>query len=201
MKFFEKEELKVIAIILLAIGLVSFKNFQDALRRSRDSERKQDVSRVSEALRFYHEDFGFFPPSTDDGRIVACNKDGSSIEIDTKKEDVSLEEQLLEVFEPCEWGQDGLRDESDPDYPPYLQTLPGDPQWEKGIKYVYLSNTTRFQLYTSLESDEEDEYSEDIVEFGVICGERVCNFGKASGNTPLDKSIQEYENELRQKDE
>jgi hypothetical protein len=199
MKFFEKEELKIIAIILLVIGLVSYKNFKDALRRSRDSERKQDISRVAEAVSFYHQDFGFFPPSTQDGRIVACNKEGGPIEIDTQREDISLEEQLLEVFEPCEWGNDGIRDVSDPDYPPYLQTLPKDPQWERGIAYIYKSNTNRFQLYTSLESDEEDEYTENIVEFGVMCGERVCNFGKSFGNTPLDKSIEEYENEIGQK--
>jgi hypothetical protein len=47
-----------------------------------------------------------------------------------------------------------------------------------------------------LEGEEEAEYRQDLVEYGLMCGERVCNFGKSSGSTPLDKSIQEYENEL-----
>lgn len=199
MKFFTKEESVVIALILFLIIVVSFGNFQLALRRSRDSDRKQDASRVASALRFYQEDFGFYPPSSKDGRIVACNKDGGQIEIDLEEKEMSLEEQLLQIFDPCEWGNDSLRDVTDPDYPPYMKGLPKDPQWEKGIKYVYRSNTRHFQLYVSLESEEEDEYNPDIVEYGVMCGERVCNFGKSSGVVPLDKSLEEYENELQSK--
>jgi hypothetical protein len=199
MRFFTKEESGVIVLILLLIGVVSFNNFRLALRRSRDSDRKQDAARVADALRFYKEDFGFYPPSSESGRIVACSKNGGQVEIDLEEKEMSLEEQLLGIFDPCEWGNDALKDITDPDYPPYMKGLPKDPQWEKGIKYIYRSNTKHFQLYVSLESDEEDEYNEDIVEYGVMCGERVCNFGKSSGAVPLDKSLEEYENELEQK--
>lgn len=196
MKSFNKEESIAIFIILLLISVISFRNFQLALRRSRDSDRKQDLSRVSEALRFYQDDFGFFPPSDEEGRIVACNKDGSPVEIELESDETGLEEQLLEVFEPCEWGSDSLRDENDLDYPAYMAGLPKDPQWEKGMKYIYRSNTRHFQIYASLEGEGEDEYNPDIVEFGVGCGERICNFGKSSGAIPLDKTLEEYENEL-----
>jgi len=201
MKFFSKEEFKIIALLLLVIAGVSFFNFRDALRRSRDSDRKQDLSRVAEAIHFYHEDFGFYPPSNKEGQIVACNKEGGEVELDLTSKEESLEEQLLRVFEPCDWGLDGLKDATDPDYPPYLKSLPRDPQWEKGIKYIYRSNTNHFQLYASLEGEDEDEYNQKIEEYGITCGERICNFGKSSGRTPLDKSIQEYENELEAKNE
>jgi hypothetical protein len=196
MKFFTKQEATVVLIILFVVGVVSFRNFQLALRRSRDSERKQDLTRVADALNYYHEDFGFFPPSTEDGTIVACNKDGSPVEIDTKDLSKTMEEKLLEVFEPCVWGEDGLKDVSDPDYPPYMENLPNDPTFKDGTRYIYVSNTRRFQLYASLEGEDEDEYRPEIVEYGLMCGGTVCNFGKSSGQTPLDKSIEAYENEL-----
>jgi len=80
-----------------------------------------------------------------------------------------------------------------------LKPLPNDPQWDRGISYLYLTNGHTFQLYGSLELTDQDEYDEKVVSRNLACGIRICNFGRSYGNTPLDKSIEEYENELIEK--
>ncbi len=77
--------------------------------------------------------------------------------------------------------------------------VPQDPQTANGLKYVYASNGKRFQIFASLEDKSQDEYSKNIEARGISCGARICNLGRASGTTPLDKTIEEYENELYEK--
>lgn len=202
MKFFSKQELIAIIIILGLVSLVSFRNFQISLRRGRDAQRKTDITGLAKALDFYHQDFGFYPPSTKDGRIVACGDETATVNLEMLEEqDLSLEDKLLEVFEPCDWAEDAIRDVSDPNYPPYYAKLPADPIRKTGHEYRYISNTNRFQLYATLEGDDEAEYDEEIIDRGIMCGTAVCNYGRASGQTPLEISIEEYENELLIQDE
>jgi type II secretory pathway pseudopilin PulG len=78
----------------------------------------------------------------------------------------------------------------------FLTVIPNDPQTNKGVSYVFLSNRRRYQIFASLEDKEQDEYDESIEARGIDCGVRLCNFGKAEGATPLDKTLEEYENEL-----
>lgn len=80
-----------------------------------------------------------------------------------------------------------------------LKPLPNDPQWDRGVAYLYLTNGRTFQLYGSLEIIDQDEYDEKVVSRNLACGIRICNFGRAYGNTQLDKSIEEYENEINEK--
>ncbi len=172
MKFFTKKETIGIFLILLAIGLACFSNLTVSLRRARDVQRKNDLGSLTDALNKYNNDFEVFPLSSKDGKIIAC-KDGS-----------------------CEWGKDGLYDLTDENASPYLKILPADPQTDKGLIYVYFSNGKRYQIYASLEGSDEDEYSQAIIKRNISCGTRICNFGRSYGETPLEKSIEEYENEL-----
>jgi len=93
-----------------------------------------------------------------------------------------------------------LRDISDLSYPPYQKTLHVDPKNSDGIKYVYKSNIKRFQLYAYLESETDVEKKDAIANLNIECGIKICNYGKATGKTPLDKSLQEYENELAEEE-
>lgn len=79
-----------------------------------------------------------------------------------------------------------------------LNPMPNDPQQDRGVAYLYFTNGRTFQLYGSLELTNQDEYDEKVVSRNLACGIWVCNFGRAYGNTPLDKSIEEYENELNE---
>jgi hypothetical protein len=47
-----------------------------------------------------------------------------------------------------------------------------------------------------LEDKNDSEYNFAIDRRGLRCGNFICNFGKSDGQTPLDKTLQEYENEL-----
>ena len=202
MKSFSKQELTAILVILGLVSLASYRNFKISLRRGRDAQRKTDITGLAKALDFYHQDFGFYPPSTEDGMIVACGDDNTTVDLDVlEKENLSLEEKLLEIFKPCEWASSSLRDISDPDYPPYYTRLPADPIRKTGSEYRYISNTNRFQLYATLEGTDEAEYDQEIVERGLMCGTVICNYGKASGQTPLEISIEQYENELLMNEE
>lgn len=78
----------------------------------------------------------------------------------------------------------------------FLPAIPKDPQNSKGVEYVYISNGRRFQTFASLEDKNQDEYDETVEKRNIKCGVQVCNFGRSSGKTPLDKSLEEYENEI-----
>ena len=186
MKPFTKREFLVVSLILLAIISVSLYNFAIAKRRGRDAQRKNDIGSITDALNKYANDFAVYPAPSD-GKIVAC-----------QGEEIWDEVQAKTVFalRPCEWGRDFLRDVNDLDYPAYLQTIPIEPQSKEGLTYTYLSNGRRFQILASLEGKDEDEYDPAIEARGISCGIRLCNFGRSSGKTPLDRSIEEYENEL-----
>lgn len=199
MKFFSKNETFGILIILTLILIASLYNFRISLRRARDAQRKADLGQIANAVGAFQNDFGFYPPSLD-GKIVACKKDGVDNYIKDKGE-LSLKDSeidLFEIYAPCEWGKDSLSDVFDLEYPPYLGTLPMDPHSSTGAYYTYISNGNRFQLYAGLEGKDEDDAQSVIAERNVSCGVRICDFGRASGATPLEKSIEEYENELLQ---
>lgn len=192
MKFFTRREAVITIIILLLIGVVSFGNFKVALRRERDATRKADMGTLLNALGSYYQDFGFYPPSTEDGRIIACKKEGVTKPADLLIKETDLETKLKEIFAPCDWGKDSLRDVFDTNYPAYIKTLPADPDAAKGARYIYISDTQHFQIYTSLEGTDEAEYNPVVFKRDLSCGIRICNFGRASGSVPVDRSLEQY---------
>ena len=200
MKFFTKNELIGVTAILAIVVLLSLYNFRIALRRSRDAQRRSDLGQISNALEKYQTDFGFFPLNTENGEIKACRPEdfdelvkelASKREFDTGK--------YLNALAPCAWGRDPLKDLADERFSAYLETIPKDPRQDLGNAYFYLSNANRFQIYAYLEGEAaEIGYNEGIIARNLVCGENICNYGKSFGETPLDKSIEEYENELRE---
>lgn len=198
MKFFTKSELKIVGGVLLFLFVISAFNFRLALRRARDAQRKADLGEIENALLSYYRDFGYFPPSNNEGEIIACF-DGENEDIVVPRNsdgEIDIKE-YFNQFRGCEWGEDGLRDVTDPDYPAYAERLPGDPNILKGFSYRYESNFTRYQIFAHLEGkDSEDEYAPEIEDRGLGCGIVKCNFGKAYGKTPLDMSIEDYEETL-----
>lgn len=190
MKLFTKQEWLAVFIILALVAVASFFNFRTSLTRARDAQRISDLQEVVDALVKYNSDFGFFPSSTPDGKIVACKKEGASLYKGMKLKD------FLASLAPCEWGKDALTDITDASYPAYLKNLPADPKSSKGFAFHYISDGRLFQLYTALELRDSDQYAPSIVARKIMCGVKICNAGRTYGTTPLDKSLEEYENEL-----
>ncbi len=148
MKFFTKQETKVVIIILLVISIFSFFNFRLALRRARDNERKNDLGDITKLLDDYKNKNSLYPAS------------------------LSL-----------------------------LKNAPKDPGTPSGYSYQYYTDGKFFQIYASLEGPDEPELDPKVIGRNIKCGNFICNFGKTSGtDVPLDKSLEEYENELYVRD-
>lgn len=187
MKFFSKQEIIGVGIILVVLSVISFFNFRISLARARDAQRKNDLGLLTDVLSAFSSDFGYFPLSSEDGKILACKGPNTTYD--------KVKKVWLNLI-ACEWGVDTIRDLSDTAKEPYIKNLPLDPKSKDGYSYLYLSNGRRFQLYAALERKDQDEYDLKIVQRNLKCGNQICSFGKSYGSTPLDKSIQEYENEL-----
>ena len=190
MRFFNKEELIAILIIFGVLTAVSVPNFSLSIKRARDASRKDDMGSLQAALNSYFNDFGEFPKSTSDGKIIGCKAPGSVVKKDAQGK-------LLVDYHPCEWGKDSLLNPVDDSRQPYISPLPDDPQRALGLTYFYISDGLRYQIYGSLEDTSQDEYDKKIVARGISCGKRICNFGRGYGRTPLNISIEEYEQTLQ----
>jgi len=196
---FTKSELLSIFIALFFIFSITSFNMVKAQRRARDAQRKVDLGIISNALNEFQSDYGFFPKSTDDGRIIAC-KNSKFPEI---KEKLSAAGELdfdilYEGLEACTWGVQPFTDLFADTEKPYMTTLPSDPGTRDGMRYFYISNGNRYQLYTYLEGQvEEVGFDRTIVGRRLMCGiKEICSYGKSYGSTPLDISIEQYEEEL-----
>jgi hypothetical protein len=196
---FTKKEFIAVCVILTFVGIFMATNLSVALRRARDAQRKADIGAIADALEKYHEEFGYFPPSID-GSIVACK----GPDFDEKINEVSektpvVREEYLALLAPCVWGEDSFTDVSDSEHLPYMQRLPRDPYADRQMTYLYLSNQNRYQLFTALEGgNSENGYDTSITARALSCGAagELCSFGKSYGDTPLDRSIEVYEEEL-----
>lgn len=186
MNFFSKQELRALVVIFGLLVVVSLPNFIVSLRRARDAQRRADIGSIQGAIFRYQEDFGTYPLSIN-GKIAACEpvsyKDVGGIK--------------HPIFSACEYGKSSLSDLSDGSYPAYMKIIPNDPDTGRKTIYYYFSSGSRFQIYGSLEGKDEAEYDINIVGRGVFCGEELCNFGKSSGTTPLDMSIEDYESTIK----
>src|SRR5258707_2684645 len=92
--------------------------------------------------------------------------------------------------------KNGVYPNSISDLKGYLDSIPMDPSARDGFSYLYLTDGTHFQVLASLESADEAGYDAKIAARRLKCGNKICNLGKSDGKTPLDKSLEEYENEL-----
>lgn len=179
---FKKTEFKATLLIFTVLVVATLVNLQTSLRRGRDSQRKADLGNIRDQLVAYHEDVGTFPLSSADGEIVACPT-GETDKLGSP------------VLGPCKWFYDALK--SPDGGKTYLTNIPTDPHHDQGARYRYMSNGKRFQIYGALEGTDEPEVRQEIISRSLLCGNLTCNFGTSYSNTPLDKSLEEYENELR----
>lgn len=201
LRFFNKNELIATLIILSVLGAALYKNMILALRRARDAQRRADINALVDQVSNYGRDFTFVPVD-EDGKIRACKGENfASVVQDLKKEKDFDRNLFFSGLTGCQWGKDSLTDVLDESFNPYIKILPQDPKTNEGLSYLYLSNGTRFQIYAYLEGEADEEgFRDGIVKRNLRCGNKICNFGKAYGTTPLEKSIEDYEKELLEKE-
>ena len=191
MKPFTKSELISVVIIFTVLAAISIPNFILSLTKSRDQSRKDDLGTMVSALDNYYTDFGEFPKSSPDGKIVACKKPEDQVKVDIKGH-------VIVNLIPCEWGKDSIVDFTPGSTKVYIAQIPRDPDYlTRGSSYLYFSNGIRYQLYASLESHDWDEYDPKIEARHLLCGTKICNIGRSFSQTPTDISIEEYEIKLK----
>ncbi len=164
------ELLGVLAILAAIGGLVLF-NFQSAQVKARDEQRKANARAIVHALEQYHKDVGNFPLSSNDGKLMACRKEGE------------------EVI-PCRWGVDKLVNPSSASAAAYLNPIPLDPKQGQGFSSFYLSDGSTFQIFASLESRNDPERSAVIEQWGLVCGRVVCNHGITLSRAPVKELLE-----------
>jgi type II secretory pathway pseudopilin PulG len=186
MKNFSKSELTSLIIIFAVLIMVAVPNFVTSLQKSRDQIRRDDMGSIYGALSRYLSDFESLPLSSPDGRIMDCLKSGDT-PLKNKKG--------LWTFDPiaCNWGQDQFKNLITGYV--YLVNLPRDPDYQKGVEYLYLSDGNRFQIFASMTVKGQAEIDPKIIARNLSCGNKICNIGR-SYNVPIDISIEEYNRQL-----
>lgn len=184
MKPFTKPEIISIIIILLVLIGVSWPNFSLSLRRARDQIRRDDIGNIQASIDAYYADYGIFPPSTPDGKMVVCKGPESGNKTDSTGK-------LIVNVVPCNWGKDTWVNLTPGVNKTYMKVLPGDPHLNKGVSYDYFSDGSRYQLFGSLEGIDEPGYDPKLAARNVACGNKSCNIGRAN-NVPLYMTIEEY---------
>lgn len=182
MKIFSKSETKSLIVIFLVLFAVAIPNIVLSLQKSDDQIRRDDMGSLEDALGQYLADFETLPPASVDGRIMNCLKEGDMPYKNSKG---------LWTFDPipCEWGKDSFVNLITGRV--YLKTLPQDPDFEKGSRYLYLSDGNRFQIYATMVVKKQAEIDPKIIARNLSCGNKICNIGR-SYNVPIDISIEEY---------
>lgn len=183
MHFFNRKETTFIVSVLVFIFLVSYVSYLASLRRTRDIERNYDVSNLFAAIVKYKTDFGFYPPSTDNGEILACYIENENIDYGKAKRLLIKDKMahfnfLKENSRVCKWGVDSLNDLADLNYPAYITLIPKDPKHIEGRRYYYNSDGESFKLYAAYEGKSVESFNQKIVNKNIACGSAVCNFGK-----------------------
>lgn len=161
-KKFTKPEMKVVAIILMVLFVVFGININISIRKGRDSTRKDDISAAQKAIGSYLSKYGVYPLSNDQGQIVGCFDDEPIID--------KLSNRPVNAI-PCHWGESGFES---------LKTLVRDPRYDDGWSYLYNSDGENYSFYISLEGQDEPEYTIEIVNKGLKCGTKICNYGRGN---------------------
>jgi type II secretory pathway pseudopilin PulG len=189
MKPFRKSEVISLVVIFAVLIAVSIPNFIISLRRARDQTRRDDMGVLTHALDEYFSDFKVLPLSSSDGHILDCLSPGI-YPVQGKDGKWTVDPVL------CNWGTDPFADLFTGKV--YVSLLPRDPDYQKGVAYLYFSDGNRYQIYASMEGMDEAEIDPKIIARNLMCGSRVCNIGR-SYNVPDDISIEEYDTLLLKK--
>lgn len=155
----------IIIGILIALGAGSFSSSQ---KKSRDSQRKNDLRQIGLSLELYFADHGRYPESNSEGEIMGCAPLGTDV---------------------CEWG---AIFQSEAGGATYMVELPREKTVTK--RYFYVSDPAAglwYQIFSRLENKLDSDIpknpqDESQVFTDLDCANGVapinCNYGIASTN-------------------
>jgi hypothetical protein len=185
---FSKKEIIGIFAILVFIAIVTYLNILISYRNDRDVRRNLDITAISVGVEKYFKEYGVYPLSAPDGKILACKgeltgtlRDENGIAVINE----GTKKAMIKGYVPCRWGEDALQDVSDLNYPKYLDVIPADPQSARGMNYFYVSDGRSYKILTSYEGKSLKDYSQSVLKMNINCGIRKCNAGRTQGARPL----------------
>lgn len=187
MKKFSKAEIFSLIIIFGVLVAVSIPNFAASLRRARDQVRRDDMGSLMTALNQYYMDFGSYPLSSADGKIMNCLNPGDAPYKDSRGY------WIINTI-PCTWGKDAFANLITKKI--YMDILPRDPNWQKGASYLFISDGNMYQLFASMEGRDEPEVDSVIAAENRSCGNQICNIGRSQG-CDIPKTLQQCEEEAQ----
>ncbi len=153
-------ELLVVMAIIGVLAALGVGNYVSTQAKARDSQRKQDLRQLSNALELYLGDYGRYPFDSG-GRIAGCPSTTST---------------------PCSWGSGTFTDGNTV----YMKTVTADPSSSYFYVYEVSSDGQKFRIFVYLENSQDPDI---VATLTTDCGAQLCNFGTASPNTNLTDSF------------
>ncbi len=161
--------ISIIGILTAAIG----GNYMTSRTRARDSERKNALTQMRNALEIYFNDHGYYPEAID-GRILGLEWGGPLIDSNTTVYMVQLP-----------------KDSRDPDITFYYEVDGTSSSLTDQLKYrIYARLENPTDGDTDLDDDGElgDEYDGTVGDGEAkFCGDSYCNYGIPSPTTTMEE--------------
>ncbi len=160
-------ELLLVMGIIAILSVISFSSFMASLSKGRDTTRKSDLAQLRKALEVFNSNFGTYPLSDTEHRIVGCL---SSAPADPHSPSF--------VFCPAANGGfsyyvNGVEENN-------LAKFPTDPDASR--IYYYESDGDTYSLYAALENINDKDTKQtgtgtvDPAGWVISCGSAVCNY-------------------------
>lgn len=172
-------ELLVVIIILAALVFIASSTFITTQMKARDAQRKSDLKQIGNALEAFYADYGVYPDSDSQYRIVGCGTVGNE--------------------SACTEGNEFALTTATGGKTTYMVQMPADP---RNGSYIYMSNGESYQLYARLENhrdphvknptdeDPNEDNGKDVYTLSGCTADLGCNYGIASTNIELDPPIE-----------
>lgn len=153
-KGFTMIEILIVMAVVMILSVVGLTSYISSLKKSRDAQRKSDLTSIGRAMEMYANDFNEYPAGDVNGEIMGC--DGSA----------------------CPWN-DRFYSTINGGTQLYMERLPGDPSTDR--RYYYERTARGFNIYSVLENTNDPKYNDYV---GTDCGSVTCNYVYTESGTP-----------------
>jgi type II secretion system protein G len=149
-------ELILVMAIIGILAVIGIGSFTQAMTKSRDTQRKNDLNQIAKALESFNNDVGRYP-KVNAGEMTCPDENGDEVDCDGN----------IYAY---------IGDTKSK----YMSGVPSDPTAGRIYVYVPGAGYGSFVLYTALENTEDRDVvvdsNGDPADWGVSCGSVNCNY-------------------------
>lgn len=157
-KAFTLVEILIVMLIVAILATIGVSAFMSSQKKGRDSKRKTDLAQLQRGLEAYINDYGTYPTSDAQGRIVGCGDNDTA----------------------CQWGEAFYNSGNETTY---LAQLPKDTSTGQQYYYEFVE-PNGYRIYGRLENT-ADLAIPSTGQYSTICGSgetKYCNYTVTSEN-------------------